>query len=710
MTTTNSSGWQLTLTHPTTGRSVSPDVLDDPEFLPSLNGLVEARIPIRRSQDLLEWPDATTVSLTLDGTDQPLDEVVDFEQESDRTIVVAEGGIELDNRVRTEYQKESRDVAASEVITNNTSYSTDIDTPTFETQTDVLLQSADTTQEFEDITQIQATTPVSIENGVVKTQQTAFVVEGESIFPQSTTTGGGDFSSADEWSGGEAAVLTGSVDDFSYTFTTEYDIPQGDLSLYTRGESSTSTTGGVFSIRLDGDLVLDDVTLPASSLSWDQAITLNPDGVLPAGEHTVEGFIDTLPPGDNVDARVDVVAVVDDRYNYTFDNSVNTAGGYLDGPEEKPNAVDVEFVDATTAFVITEATASIVIDDTTNEQAIALSTDRGDTYIEVINGDTLTATGLSTPQVRLRVTLSRYADSGPRNQTPRLGYSSQSVYSFEITANLRQETLLIDQTFDDSVRNVLNQIAGDEYVWSYRLENGTPTIAWTQPGQRTADSDPDIDADVSVSKNVKTWDAVTIKGSAQTVSAEEFDGSTSFVGLTRDNIVPGSEAVREPDVESDFRRSEDYEMQYLTGDIRILDSGDMSVGTTYEIDYRYEVEGQFPQEYSGGGRELVETISGVVSDRQATQLANTILNIDPAIAEPAYSANVLLPRGGALFDPLEALSLDQLGLPDAATPLEIREPPQQTPRGIALRLGTRRGLDDALSSLSSQLKSVSRRS
>ena len=710
MSVTQSQGWQLTLTHPNTGRTVSPDVLDNPEFLPSLNGLVEARIPIRRSQDLLEWPDGTTVSLTLDGTDQPLDEVVDFEQQSDRTIVVAEGGSELDNRVRTEYQEESRSVAAEEIITNNTGYATDIDPPVFETQTDVILQSADTTQEFEDVADIDPTTPINIDSGFIETYQTAFVVEGEEIFPQSTTTGGGDFSSADEWSDGEAATLGSSVDDFTYTFTTDYVIPQGELKLYTRGERAESTTGGVFDIFFDDDLILNDQVLPGTTLGWRDEFVLNADGDLPAGEHTVEGRIDTSGAGSDVDARVDVVAVVDDRYTYTFDNTVNTAGGYLDGPEEKPNAVDVVFDDATTAFVITEATANIIIDDTTNEQALALSPDRGDTFTEAQNADTVTITGLGTPRVRLRVTLSRYADSGPRNQTPRLGYSSQSLDSFEITTDLRQESLLIDQTFDDSVRNVLDQIAGDEYIWSYRLDNGTPTIAWTQPGQRTADSDPDIDASVSVSKSTKTWDAVTIKGSAQSASGEEFDGSTSFVDLVRDNIVPGSEAVRDPNEGTQFVRSEDYEMEYLDGRVRILDSGDMSAGTTYEIDYRYEVEGQFPQEYTGSGRELVETISGVVSDRQATQLANTILNIDPAIADPSYSADVLLPRGDELFDPLEALSLEQLELPDAATPLEVREPPQQTPQGIALQLGSRRGLDEALSTLSTQLKSVSRRS
>ena len=694
MTLTQSRGWQLRLTHPDTDRSINPDVLDDPEFLPSLNGLVEARIPVRRSQDLLEWPDGTTVSLSLNGTEQPLDKMVDIEQQSGRTIVVAEGGVELDNRVRTEYREERRHIAAEEIINGETPYTADVDTPEFIGQEDVLLQSADTTQEFEDLTDIQPTDPIEITNGVVEAYQTAFVAEAED---QRTT----DIVTDENFSGGEATEFNADGDQLTYTINLDYET--SNLAFYIRGVQDISFFN--FVVEESGSLVADLGQL-GDAIGW---ISSGINGTYGPGDVTFE-LTDSPNLTDDGSAFVDVVAVVDDRFDYNFDNTVSEPNGYLDGPEEKPNAVDVVFNDAPTPFVITEATANLTIDDTTNEQAVALSADRGGTYTEVQNSDTVTATDLETPQVRLRVTLSRHSPQGPRDQTPRLGYASQSLDSFEIRTDLRQESLLIDQTFDDSVSSVLNQIAGDEYIWSYRLEDGTPTIAWTQPGQRTADSDPDIDASVTVSKSIKTWDAVTIKGSAQSASSEEFSGSTSFVDLVRDNIVPGSEAVRGTSNGTQFTRSEDYEMQYLPGEVRILDSGDMSAGTTYEIDYRYEVEGQFPEDYAGGGRELVETISGVVSDRQAQQLAYTILEIDPGVADPSWSADVLLPRGDELFDPLEALSLEQLELPDEATPLEVREPPQQTPQGIALQLGSRRGLDEALSSLSTQLKSVSRRS
>jgi len=709
MSVTQSQGWQLTLTHPNTGRTVSPDVLDNPEFLPSINGLVEARIPVRRSQDLLEWPDNTTVSLTLDGTDQPLDEVVDFEQQSDRTIVVAEGGSELDNRVRTEYRQENRNVAAEEIITNNTTYTATVDAPEFDIETDVDLQSGDTTQEFEDLTDIPSTKPVFISNGKVETNPTAITFEAEDA-----AISGSEIINGNIYSDGSAARDINQLGTIiSETITLDYEIPAGEWKMAVRDDNE-DTEGGSnqYYIKVDGNIVNEPVTGDPSTtpISWQFFDTGN-DFALSAGEHTIEVEVATT---DSDQSIFDLITLADFRYysESDFDNTDLSSVAYqhLDSPSVHPNNATVVFDDAITAFVITEATADIVIDDTSNEQSVSLSADRGASYTTETNLTTVALSGIETPQVRLRVGLSNYSPSGARSQTPRFGYESQSLDSFEVQGTVRSESLLIDQTFDDSVSSVLNQIAGDEYIWSYRLDNGTPTIAWTQPGQRTADSDPDIDASVSVSKSIKTWDAVTIKGSAQSASGEEFDGSTSFVDLVRDNIVPGSEAVRDPNEGTQFVRSEDYEMQYLSGGIRIIESGDMSTGTTYEIDYRYEVEGQFPEDYSGSGRELVETISGVVSDRQAQQLAYTILEIDPGVADPSWSADVLLPRGDELFDPLEALSLEQLELPDAATPLEVREPPQQTPQGIALQLGSRRGLDEALSSLSTQLKSVSRRS
>jgi len=702
MPQTQSKGWQLRLTHSTTGRTVSPDVLDDPEFDPSLNSLVTARIPVRKSEDLLEWASGTEVELRLDGREQPLDEVVDFEQEADRTIIVAEGGLELDNRVRTEYQEERRHIAAGEIIEQETTYAADVDTPEFVGQENVPLQEASTTLEFEDLLEIEASDAFEITENGVQTLQSCFVEEAEDVSSFTSF----NVSRVDFSGGSGSGVDANSTNArFEIDIELDYDISDGAFAVRAEG---TGDDFIAYDILVDGD-VRDGIDIVTDDLGWIHASI----GSVSSGSRTITMEVRVVGP-ESPENEIDVVAFYDADFNHDssltgneFDNEVHEDNGYLDDPATKPNAVCVEFDDATTPFIISDATVNISIDDTSNDQAVALSPDRGGSFVEAQNTDTVTATDLETPEVRLRTTLSRYSPDGPRNQTPRLGYASQTIDSFEVVADIRQESLLIDQTFDDSLESVLNQIAGDEFIWSYRLENGTPTVAWSQPGQRTSDSDPDIDADVSVTKNLKTWEAVTIKGSTQSVSAERFDGSTTLQNLDRENIVPGSESVGVIEGGTEFRRSEDYEMRYNDGEIRILGSGDMDTGTEYEIDYRFEVEGTFPQDYEGSN-ELVETISGVVSDRQAQQLAYTVLEIDPGVRFPSYSADVLLPRGD-LFDPLEALSLDQLNLPDEATPIEIREPPQRTPDGIALRLGAQDPLA-GLNRLSNQLQSVSRRS
>ena len=709
MPQTRSKGWQLTLTHPTTGRTISPDVLDNPEFDPSLNSLVTARIPVRKSEDLLEWPSGTEVELRLDGREQPLDEVVDFEQESDRTIIVAEGGLELDNRVRTEYQEERRHIAAAEIIEQETPYAADVDTPQTATQEGVVLQEATTTEEFEEllIEEIPSTEPINISNNEVTAYDTGFVIEGENADSINQTFGS---DTDDVFSGGEAEAFAGQGDGVEFNFTTEYTIPAGECILAVR-QRSTADEGTSAEDRHIGQFYFDNDAVGArfafatiDNINW---YTITLDFEVSAGTHTFGVEIDEDGGAEAGDAQVDVMAAVDSRQNPVFDNEVHEPSGYLDGPETKPKTVELEFGDATTPFTFTQATSSLAIDNTDEEQSISLSIDRGGNFETSNNTDSITLEDIITPTVRTRFTLSNYSSEGAREQTPRFGYDFQIVSSYELAVDISQESLLIDQTYDNNVESVLNEIAGDEYIWSYRLENGTPTVAWSQPGQREASSDPDIDAEVRVSKNIKTWDAVTIKGSSQSVSGERFDGSTTYQSLNRENIVPGSESVSELDGDTDFRRGEDYEMRYNDGEIRILGSGDMDGGTEYEIDYRFEVEGTHPPDYEGSN-ELVETISGVVSDRQAQQLAYTILEIDPGVRFPSYSADVLLPRGD-LFDPLEALSLEQLQLPEEATPIEIREQPQRTPQGLSLRLGAKDPLS-GLNRLSNQLQSVSRRS
>jgi len=705
--TRTASGWEIQLTHPSTGRVIRPDVLSNPEFLPSLNSFAEARIPIRKSEGLSEWPTDTDVTLWFDGVEQPIDTLTDVEQASDRTIIEAEGGVELDNRIQENYIEERRHVAAENLIANQTSYAADVDTPTFDTLTDQVQQNPTTTAEFNDLytKSNDDTQPVDTSGDNIEIFDTNVVAEAE----DNIAVAGSQYSDADfsSESGVESNTLGVVV---SFDIELDYTIPANEWKVGVRQlGSGTEPTAG-YKATVDGTAVTpfaDGIGVaPTGTLEWRQ-FEENNDFDLTAGTHTIE--IEIINTSDSA-AKFDIISVYDDRYNYTFDNTSlsGVTRTHLDGPENKPDAVDIEFDDAITAFIFETVEATLTIDDTSNNQSIALSFDRGNTYTVENNSDNINRGNVESIQARLRITLSRYSPSGAQSQTPRFGYASQTVDSYTLTSDTRLEYLLLDESFDNNLEAVLNDIAGTEYIWSYNLDsNGNPQISWTQPGARTASDSQEIEATTTARKSTKTYDSVTVKGSSQSERAEEFDGSTSFVALDENNIVPGSESVYNPSDNTRFQRAIDYEMDYQAGEIRILSAGDMNTSTTYNIDYSHEAEGSYPDT---SGRQLVETIAGVVTDRQAEQLAYIIHSVDPELSETGWTADILIPRGSDVFDPLDALSLEQLNLPDAATPLAVREPPERTPQGIRLRLGGQRELEGALREISDQLRTVSRRS
>jgi hypothetical protein len=226
-----------------------------------------------------------------------------------------------------------------------------------------------------------------------------------------------------------------------------------------------------------------------------------------------------------------------------------------------------------------------------------------------------------------------------------------------------------------------------------------------QPGQRTADDDPDIGS-VSINKEVDSFDQITIKGSNKRISAEEFGASTSFVDLEGADIVPNSESVYDDADGTNFVRGDDYEMDFSAGEIKALSTGDLDTTESYKIDYGVEVAGSFP-EISSPAREFVDTVPAVTRDVGAEQIAFALFDDDAE--NPRYAGDLTIPQSDVSFDPLEALSLDNLDLPAAATPLAIRGEPEISPTGIRLRLGSRSRVEESLADISETVRAVSRK-
>ena len=700
------SGWSVQITHPQTGRVIRPDVIspNDVQYLPGPNTLPEIRIPVRRAPEWLaeQYDDNPALSVHLDGEELPIDELVDVEHSEGRTILVGEGGTELRTRVEAEYDAERRPDALVSLVNANTSYAT-VDNTTGATQSTSTVQSPSGESELSNAITLADTDPFVFTGGGIKPAQTCFVTEAENADRESGVSSQSD----SNYSNGLARGLSNNADYLEFDFTLNYDIPSGEFALFVRYES---TGNAEVTYSLDGTTLATNSTSTSDTLFHEDISglgTWSDPGQLTAGSHTLRI---ELTNSDGSFHIVDTVAPADGRYSYTLDNTVNTTDGYLDGPELYPVSINAEFDEYTSAFsVVAGELTSSTWTDTSGAQALALSNDFGATYpISASNTTTVSGSFPSAGSaLNLRATLARYSPNGTRDQTPREGYDAQRLDAYTLDATISAESLLIDESFDNNLVDVLNSITGEQYGWTYSVEKGTPTVTVDEPGSTVATRDPEV-SEAQINKRVQTYATVTIKGSALPVDNETFSGSSSFVGLNEDRIQTGSEAVTDGSG-TQFARGVDYEINYRPGEIRVLSGGDMTTGTDYQISYRHQILGSHTVP-NATGDELVRTIPGVVSDRQAEQIAFVLAEVYPGVATPRYSGTIVVPRLSATFDPLEGLELDQLDLPDVATPLSIRGDPELTPLGLTLNLGSAPRLQESLSEISETVGSLAERS
>lgn len=705
-TRVTSTGWSVAIGHPESGRVIRPDVINpnQVQYLPGPNMMPRIRLPVRRAPSWLEseFDNNPNMAVHLDGTELPVGELVDVELEEGQTILIGEGGAELRTVVDVEYDAERRPVAATNLVDANTTYTTVDNSPAPESQSN-LVQDPSGETELGDLITLSDTDPFIFTSGGIKPAQTCFTTEGEN----QDNASGASLQEDTAYSSGSARGIQSNGDFVEYDFTLDYAIPSGEFTVLERYET-TGNTEVTYTLDPNGA----DITLGTNQVSTalaheDLADTLgdwSDPGQVSAGSHTLRVEVTDSDSSFHI---VDVIAPADGRYSYTLDNSVHQNDGYLDGPQTHPT-VDAEFDAYESAFSIVGGSASVTINDTTGDQALALSNDRGSTYPVTSSNSASVSGSFASPgaTLTLKATLSRYSPSGPRDQTPREGYDAQRLDAYELTADLEFESLLVNDEYGDSLDSVLTDILTPRYAWRVSVENGTTTVTVDEPGNSVASRDPEI-SESQITKKVVTYDTVRIKGSSLSVSGETFQASTSFVSLNEDDIVPGSEAVYD-DTGTNYQEGIDFTLNYGAGEIKALAGGDLDTSKSYSVDYRHQVESTHT--VSGAtGDTLVRTIPGVTSDRQAEQIAYVLAEVYPAVSTPRYEGEIVVPRLDAGFDPLEGLQLSEMDLPDVARPLSIRGEPELTPLGLTLRLGSAPSLEESLRAISQQVSAVSDR-
>ncbi|NHN40532.1 fibronectin type III domain-containing protein [Halorubellus sp. JP-L1] len=698
------SGWHVELEHPD-GRTVRPTVAGDPERSPALNGLPTVRIPVEDDRDWTAsgWEQAA-MRVWHDGRREPIDEVTDIDVDVGEATAVLEGvgGTELEQTVEVSVDSQPGHDLATDLITDNTPYAANVDDPASNSQGETLMQAADSSADFSGVTTLSSTDPVVIEGGELALAQSCWVTEGENA----TVQGGGNIPLSGA-SNGAVHQLDAAGEYLELDFDVDYRVPASAIAVavrmwedsgspawtaYLNGDPIDTVSGGV-GINKDWDF-LDGSTFDGDGYD-------GPDLTPGGNPHTFRLEVDSAASDEEL--FVDVIAPHDSRFSYTFDNTLDSNDA-LAGPEKKPDEFDVVFDVATSVYSVTDGRVVLEMDDVSGAQAVAASNDGGSTWTEASNTETLDTTfGSAGSSIRARVTLSRYGSS---STTPTQGTQGQAIDSINVYAELEDIPVVENRRLEGSLVDVLSEIARDgDYIWEYRRNaDGTESVEWTQPGQRSGELRGAV-TNASVTKQTGQFTTKAIvEGSAQQRSGERVSlPHGTWVALDHDRVKPGKEAVRDPSTGDEYTRGADYEIDNLDGELKALSSGSITDGQEVAVDYPFETRGEYASgQWSGDARELTkQTFPGLTTDRACQQGA---LRIVQETSEPLWEAEVTVENqvGWRL---VEAINPDVLPGDEALEVWSV----EASPQGVRLFLGSRPRLSEVVDRLERRVEATSRR-
>lgn len=729
MTAPPSKGWYVEVDNSSTGYTFRPAVVDDPKRNPKANELPRLEIPVPRDEKWMDPAfDEAPLRAWYDGEMQPVEQLVDVELQEDRTVLYAIGGQELKDRAQAEYDTKEIHLAAETLITNETPYTPNVDVPRSSTDENVAMQSADTTTDFTNVTTIPADNPVYVSGGSLHLAQTCWVWEAETqsatgVKANAAYSGDGTGTKANAtYFGGEFGTTGDSI---SFSFTPDHDISAGDLTVAVREDPYDADGDGDVTNMVAIDVTVAGETVFSATDGWGSDESLEwwnlgstSTAALSAGTTYTVTIEETSAGGTSYDEWIiDLVAVYDNRYTYTWDNdngntytfdsaSIDNQGpGYLDGPELYPSGVQTLFSNVTSSKAVTGGRIESVWNDVSGVQKVFLSNDNGGTWpLSAANTDTYEAdfTEIGT-DIRWKAQLDRF---GLRTgATPKTGYKGQRIDSFTLKADLSDIPILSNRNYDDSIRNILRDFAqkGD-FLFEYRDDGTTKSIEWTQPGQRRSQKEPSM-ATYSVTKSPgEVYEKAIVYGSTQPVAREPFTANHgTAVALDQSNLVGASEAVYDPNDGTKFTRGDDYAMDYDTGEITTKSSGAMTDGSTYAIDYEYRLQGTYTAEgVTTPNRTLVETIPTITTQRTCDQAARILVQ---NLKTPPFEAQVVIPNDEAGWSVVDEIAIDNL--PTNGTALQIKNV-ENTPQQTVVSLGNRESVSDIISDIQDRLRAVSK--
>jgi len=707
-------GWHVEVDLPS-GRTVSPELLDDPEFRPQLNGLPEISVPVPNrprwgraalsGQDMRVW---------YDGRQLPIDEIEGRDEQPDRVVLEGVGGVQLrtyidDEAIGNEYTHE----AVRRLIPDRTGYSVDVRQPDAQRYDDniILQQDSDTTN-ADNLKPLADDEPIHINsNDELELLDSCWFVEGEKAsgaFSTQTTT-------TDEWSDNGAALLDDSNKYVAYTFNTDYTVPKSQTQIsFLVGVPANSFNNFEAEVRLNNSTyqTFQDEDFDKNGKFDTYWFDTSPDSGFSGAESVA--FEMTNAISSDAEIYIDAIAPLDNVYQYTFDTADGN-GQFIEGPEPKPDSIPAETVTPELIQTVVGGRLDVSIDDTSGDQQLGIRNDPGNAFTTASNTDIVgTDFANQSRQITGRVTLARY---GSRSvPSPTTGFNTQTVSDLTLKADLKPIPALVDEHPRTTLLEALQGWADDgDYVWQVQRDQSAAfddrdgyTIKMARAGQLTGNAPGDIVTYQGSETDREAYERVEVFGSSTRGRATVSQPTNGVrIGVGRDTYhVVGSERVYDsgadpsPNDPADYERREDYEYDYNEGAITNLAGSDMSESDDFVILYRHNHRGTAVVDSPSNPSEntLKTEFPTAETESQCDLLARQLLR---QVDSPGQDLRVTVDLEDPRVDLVQALSFAPI---DLDGPLQIREARYQ-PGEVRYRLRRQRVSEivDRLRSRAAQL-------
>jgi len=404
-------------------------------------------------------------------------------QETGRTRIKGEGIANRLEKTRPDYSNLSGErvtysqIALEDAIrdywgrTEFSNYSV-TDEPTEIVEQDVILQLGDDNTSWSGKFSFDNTQPVLIEDDNLKLGQVGYFAEGESV------SGAGGNVSDSIASDGTVKTFFEDFHSATYSFSLDYTIPEENVAvgIRLRNPSDPDDDGTFEGPNLDLTIAGDNQGTfsgdkPNDNYSWTQETGYSGNDI----SGSVDVTIDTsaaAPSGAST--YIDAVFLYDDRFSYTFDNSVDS-NGYLSGPELYPHTLTVTTNGEQTDLNITALEIISTWTDTSGNQALGVSNDDGQTFLTESNTQTIDKTFSSGGRTaKAQFTLDGY---GTRTTaSPTEDYLGQEIDSYELRADLDNLTVIDElELTNNHFENLQTLHEYGNYLWT--IEHDSSDIA-----------------------------------------------------------------------------------------------------------------------------------------------------------------------------------------------------------------------------------------